>query len=101
MPPKKGPRIRWDEAKEASLLEIIEHGENGQIRKVIQERATNIKLKFEDAWALVAILHNVGVRWQDEAEELPHDLAPPLDHDDRLANEKFRPGVRGSEEAGN
>ena len=50
MPPKKGPRIRWDEAKEASLLEIIEHGENGQIRKVIKERATNIKLKFEDAW---------------------------------------------------
>ena len=58
MPPKKGPRVRWDEAKEDSLLEIIEHGENGQIRKVIKERATNIKLKFEDAWTLVTEIYN-------------------------------------------
>ena len=33
MPSKKGQRIRWDEAKEASLLEIIEHGKMGKLGK--------------------------------------------------------------------
>ena len=41
---KRDPRIKWDEAKELLLMDIIEHGENGQLKKVIKERATNIKL---------------------------------------------------------
>ena len=55
---KRDPRIKWDEAKEVSLLDIIENGENGQLKKVIKERATNIKLKYEDAWNLVTDLYN-------------------------------------------
>ena len=42
---KRDPRIKWDEVKELSLMDIIEHGENGQLKKVIKERATNIKLE--------------------------------------------------------
>ena len=56
---KHDPRIKWDdEAKELSLMDIIEHGENGQLKKVIKERATNIKLKYEDAWNIVTDLYN-------------------------------------------
>lgn len=55
---KRDPRIKWDEAKELSLMDIIEHGENGQLKKVIKERATNIKLKYEDAWNIVTDLYN-------------------------------------------
>ena len=39
-------------------MEINEHGENCKIGKVIKERATNIKLKFEDAWTLVTKIYN-------------------------------------------
>ena len=31
---------------------------NGQLKKVIKERATNIKLKYEDAWNIVTDLYN-------------------------------------------
>ena len=55
----------------------------------------SLRVEYSNAVNIImaaAILHNVGVRWQDEADDLP-DLAPPLDHDDRLANERFRPGM--------
>ena len=47
-----------DEMGWGSLMEINEHGENCQIGKVIKERATNIKLKFEDAWTLLTEIYN-------------------------------------------
>ena len=30
---KKRPRIRWDEAKEGSIMEIIEHGKMAKLEK--------------------------------------------------------------------
>ena len=56
----------------------------------------SLRVEYSNAVNIImaaAILHNLSVRWQDAADDLPNDLAPPLDHDDRLANERFRPGM--------
>ena len=41
------PKFVWESSKEESLWEIVEHGENGRLKKKIVNRDSNIKLKLE------------------------------------------------------
>ena len=55
-----------------------------------------LRVDYKNALYVVmcaAILHNAAVKWADSDDDLPADMAPPLDHDDRPANDRFRPGM--------
>ena len=44
------PKFVWESSKEESLWEIVEHGENGRLKKKIVNQDSNIKLKLEVPW---------------------------------------------------
>ena len=44
-------RHRWSPADETTLEEIINTGMRGELRKVIVEHRTNVRLTIEDAWS--------------------------------------------------
>ena len=46
----KGPRHRWSTLEERILLDIVDHGEGGALKRVIVENITNVKLTRHNAW---------------------------------------------------
>ena len=55
-----------------------------------------LRVDYENALYVIicaAILHNAAVKWTDSDDDLPPNLAPPLEHDDRPAIDDFRPGM--------
>ena len=48
---------RWNPFEENVLQDIINNGDNGNLRKVIIEKSTNLRMRREDAWERVMYVH--------------------------------------------
>ena len=49
----KPVRHRWTPEDERLLMDIVNNGDNGALRRVLIENVTNVRLSCHDAWERV------------------------------------------------